>query len=84
MSATKIPTVIKSARIFTKGDASVGLPGFAAQVSPEGDCLIDLEPLDESERAQAIEDFRFSLAAAFAAVWDERPAVHFDFENPQD
>lgn len=85
MPAPMLPLVIKSARVFTNGDASVGLSGWAAEIRPEGDCLMDLEPLPEAERAEAVDRFRLSLASAFAAAWDDEwPTVVFDFEQYQD
>jgi hypothetical protein len=75
---------IKSALVYTKGDARVGISGEGVTIKATGDYILDLEHLTPEERKPALEAFRAKLNNAFAEIWDERVNVVFDIEQVKD
>jgi hypothetical protein len=75
---------IKSALVYTKGDARVGISGEGVAIKATGDYILDLEHLTPEERKPALEAFRAKLNDAFAEIWDERVNVVFDIEQVKD
>lgn len=75
---------IKSALVYTKGDASVGIGGEGVTITATGDYILDLEHLTPEERKPAMDAFRAKLNEAFSEIWDEQIHVVFDIEQTKD
>lgn len=78
--------IIKSIRIHSSGDSSVGLPDWDVLIEdPQG--LIDTDVYGfrtNDEIKQFLADFKKDLAKVFADyIMDGMPAVIFDFEDAQ-